>query len=322
MDSIVPINTPASIVSPTELLEAARGYYKFSKAPNTRRAYRVQWANFSAWCAAHARAELPAAPATLALYLAERARLGGKVASLALALSAIRSAHRDAGLADPAVVPEVRQMWEGIRRKHGVAQRRATPIGAAEIRAIIAKFPVGPLRTVRDRALVLLGFAGAFRRSELVALDVADVAFDLARGVVVTLRRSKTDQTGAGANIAIPYGSHTDVCAVRALRAWIDAIGGSAGPLLRSVDRHGNIGRRLDGRDVSRIVKMAASRAGIDPTLVSGHSLRAGLATTAALAGKSDRSIMRQGRWSSSAMVDRYVRPADAWRDNAADGLL
>lgn len=312
----------ASDLDHADLLEAARDYVEAAKAPNTRRAYRTQWATFSTWCEAHDQEPLPAAPATLALYLADRARLGRKVASLGLALSAIRATHRDAGLADPAAVPEVRTVWEGIRRTHGTAQRRATPLTATAIRAVVASFPSDALRFVRDRAMILLGFAGAFRRSELVALDVTDVAFDPVRGVVVTVRRSKTDQAGAGADVAIPFASLVEVCAVRTLRRWIDATQLTTGPLFRSVDRHGNVGQRLDGRDVARIVKGAAARAGIEASLVSGHSLRAGLATTAACAGKSDRTIMAQGRWRSRTMLDRYVRTADAWRDNAADGLL
>ena len=309
-------------VAPAPLLDAARAYIEAAKATNTRRAYRAQWTLFSAWCEAHQRASLPAEPAAVALYLVERVRAGRKVATLAQAIAAIRAAHRDAGLTDPAASPEVRAIWEGIRRTHGVAQRRATPLTAPSIQAVVASLPGGSLRAMRDRALLLLGFAGAFRRSELVALDVSDVAFDLARGLNVTVRRSKTDQHGAGMVVAIPFASSADVCAVRALRAWTTAAQIAEGALFRSVDRHENVGARLDGRDVSRIVKSCAARAGIDASNVSGHSLRAGLATTAALAGKSDRAIMAQGRWRSRTMLDRYVRTADAWRDNAVDGLL
>lgn len=304
------------------ILEAARDYVAAAKAPNTRRAYRAQWAVFSAWCEAHGREPLPAAPATLALYLTDRARSGRKVATISLALSAIRAVHRDAGHADPAAVPEVYTVWEGIRRTHGTAQRRATPLTVETLRTILASFPSDSQRVVRDRALLLLGFAGAFRRSELVALDVSDLTFDPARGVLVRVRRSKTDQAAEGADVAIPFASHADVCAVRTVRRWIETARITEGPLFRAVDRHGNLGQRLDGRDVARIVKQTAARAGVEASLMSGHSLRAGLATSAALAGKSDRTIMQQGRWRSRTMVDRYVRTADAWRDNAASGLL
>lgn len=311
----------APLDQPT-LLEAARGYVEAAKAPNTRRAYRTQWRTFAAWCAQFGRESLPAVPATLALFLTARAQADLKVASLGLALSAIRAAHFDAGFADPTANPEVRTVWEGIRRTHGAAPRCAAPLTADAIRAIVATLSKEERRGVRDRALVLVGFGGAFRRSELVALDVGDLTVDPARGVLVRVQRSKTDQLGAGADVALPFGSHADVCPVRALEAWRAASGVEEGALFRSVDRHGRVGGRLDGRDVARTLKALAARAGIASALVSGHSLRAGLATTAALAGRSDRAIMLQGRWKSRTMVDRYVRTADAWRENAAAGLL
>ena len=304
------------------LLEAARNYVEAAKAPNTRRAYRTQWKTFATWCARYGREPLPAVPATLALFLADRAQAGLKVASLALGLSAIRAAHFDAGLADPTANPEVRTVWEGIRRTHGAAPRCAAPLTADAVRAIVAVLSTETRRGVRDRALVLVGFGGAFRRSELVALDVGDLTFDSVRGVMVRVQRSKTDQLGVGADVAIPFGSHPDVCPVRTLDAWRVASGVEEGALFRSVDRHGRVGGRLDGRDVARTLKALAARAGLASALVSGHSLRAGLATTAALAGRSDRAIMAQGRWKSRTMVDRYVRTADAWRENAVAGLL
>lgn len=307
---------------PPTLLEAARSYVQAAKAPNTRRAYRSQWATFDAWCERFGRQSLPTEPATLALFLTHRAQSGIKVASLGLALSAIRAAHFEASLPDPAANPEVRTLWEGIRRSHGTAQRCATPLTADAIRTIVASLSLESIREVRDRALVLVGFSGAFRRSELVALDHSDLTLDPSRGVLVRVQRSKTDQLGAGANVAIPFGSHPDVCPIRALEAWRAASRVEEGALFRSVDRHSRIGSRLDGRDVARILKQLATLAGIASAQVSGHSLRAGLATTAALAGRSDRAIMLQGRWKSRTMVDRYVRTADVWRENAATGLL
>ena len=320
IDSNLITRPDATLDRPT-LLEAAKGYVEAARAQNTRRAYRTQWTTYTGWCSRHGRAALPTAAATLALFLTERAQDGLKVASLGLALSAIRAAHRDAGYADPAANPEVRTIWEGIRRTHGTAQRCAAPLTAEGVRSIVANLPSN-LRAIRNRALVLLGFGGAFRRSELVALDVGDLTFDPARGVVVRVRRSKTDQTGEGADVAIPFGLQSATCPVRALKAWFEAAALREGPVFRSVSRHGHVGDRLDGRDVARTLKETAARAAINPTRVSGHSLRAGLATTAALAGRSDRAIMAQGRWKSRTMVDRYVRTADAWRDNAAAGLL
>ncbi len=313
----------APAIDSQELLrEAMLAYAEAARAPSTRRAYRVQWSTFAAWCERCGRCPLPAEPGTLALFLASRARDGIKVASLGAALSAIRAAHLDASLSDPSAQPEFRAVWAGIRRTHGAPQRRVTPLTADLVRAAVGAIPSQSLHDLRGRALVLLGFTGAFRRSELVSLNVEDITPDPTRGLTVRLRRSKTDQAGAGADVQVPFGVAQDLCPVRAIEAWCAAAGVREGPLLRSVDRHGRVGGRLDGRDVARLLKLIAARAGVDPALVSGNSLRAGMATSAALSGRSDRAIMAQGRWASRMMVDRYVRPAGGWGDGAATGLL
>ena len=143
---------------------------------------------------------------------------------------------------------------------------------------------------VRDRALILLGFAGAFRRSELVALDIEDCAFGK-DGLTVTLRRSKTDQDAAGRKIGIPYGSNPETCPVRTIQAWIEWAAITSGALFRSLNRHGQVQpARLSSVDVARVVKKLAERAGLDPAKYAGHSLRAGHATAAAASGASERS--------------------------------
>jgi integrase len=146
----------------------------------------------------------------------------------------------------------------------------------------------------RDRALVLLGFAGAFRRSELVALEVADCVFGR-EGLTVLLRRSKTDQDGQGRKVGIPYGSNPETCPMRVLQRWLEQSGVTTGPVFRSLNRHGQVQPAgLSGIDVARVVKKLAERAGLDPAKFAGHSLRAGHATAAAIAGASERSIMNQ----------------------------
>jgi integrase len=173
----------------------------------------------------------------------------------------------------------------------------------------------------RDRALVLLGFAGAFRRSELVALDVEDCVFGK-DGLTVTLRRSKTDQQGAGRKIGIPYGSNPETCPVRMVLGWIELAGVSAGPLFRSISRHSHLRPgRLSPIDVARIVKKLADRAGLDAAKYAGHSLRVGHATSAAIAGASERSIMNQTGHRSVQMVRRYIRDGSLFRENSAGKL-
>lgn len=168
---------------------------------------------------------------------------------------------------------------------------------------------------------MLLGFAGALRRGELSALERSDVR-ECDEGLWLRVGRSKTDPEAHGAHVAIPYGGELRTCPVRALRTWSERLGPGEGALFRAIDRHGRIGTGpLTGRGIAHLLKRAAERAGLEPERYSGHSLRAGLATAAARAGKDDRSILRQGRWSSRATLDGYVRDRDAWRDNAASGL-
>src|SRR3954451_15074406 len=179
---------------------------------------------------------------------------------------------------------------------------------------------------IRDRALLLLGFAGAFRRSELVGLDVdaADATraghIEIGRaGITVRLMRSKTDQEGQGQAIGIPFGAKPATCPVRAVQAWIKAAGIQSGPLFRSVNRHGQVSaERLSDKGVALVVKRCAEAAGLDPRVFAGHSLRAGLATSAAMAGVEERVIMSQTRHPSTTMVRRYIREGSLFRENAA----
>jgi integrase len=171
------------------------------------------------------------------------------------------------------------------------------------------------------KRLVLLGFAGAFRRSELVGLDVENCVFGK-DGLTVTLRRSKTDQDGQGRKIGIPYGSNPETCPVRTIQAWREVAGITSGPLFPSINRHGQFQQgRLSGIDVARVVKKLAERAGLDPGKYGGHSLRAGHATSAAIAGASERSIMNQTGHRSVQMVRRYIRDGSLFRENSAGKL-
>jgi integrase len=209
---------------------------------------------------------------------------------------------------------------QGIRRKHGVAQSQKAPVLVTELRRMVASLPA-TLKGHRDRALLLLGFSGAFRRGELVAIDVEDVSFGQ-DGLTVQLRRSKTDQDGEGRKVGIPYGSDPQTCPVRTVRAWLDKAGKKSGALFMGFSRHGWItGKRLHGSDVARLVKSAAAAIGLDASLFSGHSLRAGLVTSAAKAGKSERTIMAQTGHRSVTMVRRYIRDANLFSDNAAAGI-
>jgi integrase len=214
----------------------------------------------------------------------------------------------------------VRNTMKGIRRTMGTAPVQKAAALTDDIRAMVDQADVCTIGA-RDRALILLGFAGAFRRSELVGLDFEDCAFGR-DGLTVTLRRSKTDQDGAGRKIGIPYGSNPETCPVRTMQAWMEQAGISGGPLFRSINRHGQVGPgRLSGIDVARVVKKLADRAGLDAAKYAGHSLRAGHATAAAIAGASERSIMNQTGHRSVQMVRRYIRDGSLFRENSAGKL-
>jgi integrase len=183
----------------------------------------------------------------------------------------------------------------------------------------VSALPTNP-RWLRDRALLLVGFAGGFRRSELAALGMADIT-ETEDGLKVLIRRSKTDQEGEGRTIGIPYGSDPRTCPVRAYRAWLKASGITDGQIFRHFHNRKMGERAISPQAVALIVKRAAERAGIDATDLAGHSLRSGLATTAAKNGASERAIMRQTGHKSVQMVRRYIHEAELFHDNCAGKL-
>jgi site-specific recombinase XerD len=300
----------------TSTAERLREYISRSKAPNTVRAYAADWRDFSAWCGQHGWAALPARPETVALYLsdlAERAR----ASTLTRRISAISQAHRLAGFDSPTADARVRTVMAGIRRVKGTAQRGKRPVLTGDVRRMLEQLPETPAG-LRDRALLLVGFAGAFRRSELVGLDIADLEFGR-EGLKATVRRSKTDQEGQGRRVGIPYGSHPATCPVRAAQEWLEVLGEDAGPVFRRIDRHRHIGAaRLSDRAVVLILKRAAGAAGLAADELAGHSLRAGLATAAAAAGVSERAIMAQTGHRSLATARKYIREGSLFLENAA----
>jgi site-specific recombinase XerD len=300
-----------------DLADQARDFMSQAKASNTLKAYQSDWRDFSAWCTQQGASPLPASPELVVLYLTGLIKENKKVSTLQRRISAISQAHQAAGHETPTRTAPIHALMAGIRRTFGTAQEGKAPVLTEDIRRMMATLPAN-LLGARDRALLLTGFAGAFRRSELVSLDVADV--NLTRdGAVITLRRSKTDQEGQGRKIGIPYGSRPETCPVRAIQAWLEASGISEGALFRSVDRHGKLqAGRLSDKAVALVVKRAAEAAGLDPAKYAGHSLRAGLATSAAAAGASERAIMAQTGHRSVNMVRRYIRDGSLFRENAA----
>jgi integrase len=293
-------------------------YLDASQAPATRAAYQSDWADFTSWCAAQDLIALPATPATVARYLITLAQAGRTVATLTRRLAAISVAHQAADLPTPAKSLLVRKVLAGIRRLHGTPQIGKAPLSLDELRQLLEQLDVASLAGLRDRALLLLGFAGAFRRSELVNLNVGDLQQHQA-GLIITLRRSKTDQLGEGQRKGIPYGQQVATCPVRAVEAWRAAAQIRSGPLFRPIDRYGRVQpQRLAPYHVTRLIKRLCVAAGLDATRYAGHSLRAGLATAAAAAGVDERTIMAQTGHKSEKMVRRYIRDGELFRKNAA----
>jgi site-specific recombinase XerD len=301
----------------SSLTEQARQYIEDSKAKNTRRAYRSDWTDFTDWCQHHKRVSLPAHPETVALYLTDSAK-GLKTSTLQRRLASISEAHKTAGHESPTQNVLVRSVWQGIRREKGVATTGKSPALTADIRTMIQHLPAGKLLSVRDRTLLLIGFAGAMRRSELVALNVADIV-ETEEGLVVTVQKSKTDQEGKGRKIGLPYGSDPLTCPVRALRQWLKESGIVEGALFRGVDRHGKVSKeRLSDQMVARVVKRSLRATGKEAASFAGHSLRAGLATQAAMSGVSERAIQDQTGHKSLPILRRYIRDGSLFRENAA----
>jgi len=305
---------------PATLDAASQAYIHAAKAPATLRAYRADWRHFQDWCRGKGVCALPAAPETIALYLSESSQKL-RPGTLNRRLTSINKVHRAAGHAAPAAGDlVVGETLKGIRRVHGTEQAGKQPLFTDDLRRMMGALPAG-LMGIRDRAILLLGFAGAFRRSEL-ALLAADQVRESKEGLVVRVARSKTDQEARGREVAIPYGSDPGTCPVRACRDWLAAAGLKEGPVFRGIDRHGHVnGRALHKDSIGLIVKRAARAAGLDGKLYAGHSLRAGFCTQAYMNGAREFDIMRQTGHRSLETLRKYIRGRGLFRDNAATKL-
>ena len=290
-----------------------------SRSRNTLRAYTQAMSAFRDWCGTKGVESLPASPEAVASYLSHRMKQGAKAATLSVTSSAIRHWHKQAGHQSPTESQGVQDVARGIRRTIGTAQTQKKPATAERLSAMLAHVP-DTMHGKRDRALILLGFAGAFRRSELAGLELADVAFT-EQGMDVLLRFSKTDQEGAGQSVAIPHGQ--SLLPVKAVQEWIAAAGITEGPLFRSVGKSGKVsGNALVSEDIARAVKRYAKAAGLDVADFSGHSLRAGFVTSAAERNADINRIMDQTRHTDPRTVRKYIRRAERYRDHAGAGFL
>ncbi len=303
-----------------ELVAEARDFLAAAEAEGTRRNYATDWRAFLSWCAAHGFESLPADPDVVALYLTDYAR-AHKASTVVRRAVGIAKGHRRAGYLSPTEVESVRLVLAGIRRTKGMAPVQKSPLLTADVLALLSTCDPDTLAGVRDRALLLVGFMGAFRRSELSALDVGDIE-DRPEGMAILLRRSKVDQEARGRRKVLVYGSAPPTCPVTAARAWMARTALASGPVFRPVDRHGRLGaHRLSGQGVAAVVKRAALAAGLDPAFFAGHSLRAGHVTQAKRNDATDLEVMSQTHHRSAGSIAGYVREADLFLHTSARRL-
>lgn len=312
---------PACAINCTEphitlypLSDRIMGLVQDSLAPNSRRAYAADLKRFLEWGGG-----VPSSDINIAEYLADHVDTHS-TSSIVRWLTSLSKAHRALGVEDPTRSELVRSVLRGLRRRNGSKAKQAKPLLSKTLCEMLDFMGEGA-KSIRDRAILLLGFAGGFRRSELVGLDYTDIEFVHA-GIIVTIRKSKTDQFGIGRTIGIPYakGRH---CPVLALQQWLRCSDVIEGPLFRPINRYGHIrSLRLSGEAVSLIVRARLAAIGIEPTGYSGHSLRSGFATSAAQAGASFCKIRAQTGHTSDGMLARYIHNAELFANNPAGVIL
>lgn len=294
--------------------DPVRDYIRNSVSENTRRAYRADIAHFIAW-----GGTIPTSDVMIAEYLAAHAP-SLSVATLTRRLASLSKAHTAKGFTSPTKAELVKSTMRGIKRTHAAPQRLAQPLLVEDLMRVMPMLG-NDRKAARDRALLLVGFAGGFRRSELVGLNVEDIEW-VRQGLVIHLRRSKTDQEGQGRKIGIPY-ARGRWCPVECLKSWLREAEIECGPVFRSVTRHDHVcAKRLSAEAVNGVIKACLKAIGFDPDEYSGHSLRAGLATSAAKAGVATWKIRQQTGHASDAMLERYIRDGELFTDNAAGALL
>lgn len=291
-----------------------------SLSKNTRRAYESDWKDFEDWCRIHGDSSLPASVATLKGYFLDRSEELSK-ATLARRIAAICRSHKENRHDSPTVDPRFRSIMAGIRKTKQGAQRAKQALLVEDLTEILEQIDNMTTKGKRDQALLLIGFTAALRRSELVALDKEDLRFT-SDGIIIKVRHSKTDEEGVGEEVGIPRGRKPATCAVTKLKAWLDTLNIERGPIFRRILKNGVILQdRLSDHAVATIVKSYVGHAGFSPKEYSGHSLRAGLATSAALAGQSYGQIMQQTRHKSEKMVRVYIRKGSLFKDNVVNSL-
>ncbi len=323
--ALVPVeaqdNLPAGYLAEIELVNEALAN---SRAASTRRCYAATMRIFEAWCRERGESPLPASPEVVARFASWRAQVAQVSAStLGKDIAAIRAAHTQAGHPSPCDHEGVKLTMKGLRRSLGAAKKPKAPLTSDRLVSLLAQVPANTPQGLRDRAILIIGFGGALRRSELAALRVEDIS-EVTEGLDITIRHSKTDQEGQGQTISLPREvTAPDFCPCRALKVWLEAAGITSGPVFPRLRRWGRItGEAMTGHSIAATVKRYALAAGLNPADFAGHSLRSGWLTSAAEDGASTFKLQEVSRHKSLDVLAGYVRRADRFKDHAGAGLL
>lgn len=324
--------TAITFTETSELAELAKRFLNASMSESSRICYRSDWKNFVEFCESRGFVALPASTDTICLFLSELTTIGRAVSTIVRALTSVNKAHEIAGF--PSIRnPILKATLRGLKRERGMPKNKMKGISYSEILEMADHCECSFLG-VRDQAILMLGWCSAVRRSELIALNIGDLDFS-EQGVIVTVKRSKTDQDGQGKHIAIPYAknkSKNKICAVKSVKYWIERLPineqSPEKPLFRSVGIGGRrfwsteVGPRLNDRMISLIVKKYAKLCGLSPDKYASHSLRRGLATEAGARRIPERIIARHTRHVSIAVLREYIEDGNIWIDNPLNAIL
>jgi site-specific recombinase XerD len=297
---------------------------KNSKANNTVRAYKSDFNDFSLFCVKNGLKPLPSEPKIVSLYLTHLSTKDVKMSTLKRRLVSIGVIHRLKGYYLDTKHPSIIENIMGIKRRKGSIQKGKKPLlinNLKQLINVIDEYNNQEIKKLRDRSIILIGFAGGFRRAELVSLDYDDLDF-VTEGLKINIKRSKTDQFGEGSTKALPYLDNSNYCPVLSLKNWIKLTNINSGPLFRRFTKGSRLTiNRLTDQSVALLIKKYLNLAGIENKDYSGHSLRSGFATSAAESGVEERSIMAMTGHKSTEMVRRYIKEANLFKNNALNKI-
>ena len=292
---------------------------KNSKSNNTLRAYKSDFRDFGAFCSSHGLKSLPTEPKIIALYLTHLSK-NSKISTLRRRLVAISMVHKIKGHYLDTKHPIIIENLLGIKRVNGSMQKGKKPLLINDLKAVINVIneqKIEQIIKLRDISIVLVGFSGGFRRSEITSIDYEDLDF-VSEGLKITLKKSKTDQFGEGMIKGLPYFENENYCPVNNLKKWLLISNIKSGPIFRRFSKGSKVlTNRLTDQTVALLIKKYLKLADIENTNYSGHSLRSGFATVAAESGADERSIMAMTGHKTSQMVRRYIREANLFKNNA-----